>query len=112
MYCDFELIDKQFEARYSKDYDEHYRFKEDFFRAELNPDVQLTAGFDDFESYVSNALERCIVQSKARVVIIDNLTYLRGENKSRCLGLRLISKLSILQKSVFQTNTTANNVFF
>ncbi len=97
LYCDFELTDKQFEARYSKDYDEHYSFRSDFFRAELNPDVQLPADFADFESYVNYALERCIIQSKAKVVIIDNLTYLRSENEQAKDALSLMKHLKALK---------------
>src|ERR1700749_1894433 len=38
LYCDFELTDKQFEGRYSDNYQHHYNFRDDFYRAELNPD--------------------------------------------------------------------------
>jgi len=97
LYCDFELTDKQFEARYSKDYDEHYSFRADFFRAELNPDIELPGEFENFETYLSYALERCILQSKAKVVIIDNLTYLRSENEQAKDALSLMKHLKALK---------------
>lgn len=38
LYCDFELTAKQLEARYTQDWDAHFRFEDNFFRADLNPD--------------------------------------------------------------------------
>jgi RecA-family ATPase len=35
LYFDFELTDKQFEARYSVDFDDHYQYRDDFYRGEL-----------------------------------------------------------------------------
>ena len=35
LYCDFELTDKQFESRYSDDYQRHYYFKEDFYSSTI-----------------------------------------------------------------------------
>src|ERR1700744_2402662 len=58
LYCDFELTQKQFEARYSVDYTDHYRFDDYFYRAELNPDSELPPGFKDFDEYLSANLER------------------------------------------------------
>jgi hypothetical protein len=40
LYCDFELTDRQFESRYSDNYHDHYAFRDDFYRAELNPDSE------------------------------------------------------------------------
>jgi RecA-family ATPase len=97
LYCDFELTDKQFEARYSADYDGHYAFKNDFYRAELNPDSQVPGGFADFDEYLNYAMERAIVQTKAKVVIIDNLTYLRNETEQAKDALPLMKHLKNLK---------------
>jgi len=97
LYCDFELTDKQFEARYSVDYQDHYRFSNNFYRAELNPDSEMPAGFKDFDEYLSACLERSIVQTGARVVVIDNLTYLRGENEKAKDALPLMKHLKALK---------------
>src|ERR1700749_1722563 len=82
LYCDFELSDKQFEARYSVNYEDHYQFSNNFYRAELNPDSDMPQGFKDFDEYLSACLERSIVQTGAKVIVIDNRTYLRGENEN------------------------------
>jgi len=97
LYCDFELTDKQFEARYSAEYQGHYAFKEDFYRAELNPDSELPSGFEGFDEYLNYALERAIVQTKAKVIIIDNLTYLRSETERAKDALPLMKHLKSLK---------------
>lgn len=39
LYFDFELSDKQFQNRYSKDYEDNYIFDDNFLRVEINPDL-------------------------------------------------------------------------
>lgn len=97
LYCDFELTDKQFEARYSDNFTGHYNFMNDFYRAELNPDTDLPHGFSSFDEYLNHALERAIVQSNAKVVIIDNLTYLRNETEQAKDALPLMKHLKALK---------------
>jgi len=97
LYCDFELTDKQFEARYSDNYTNHYRFNNNFYRAELNPDDEgAPPSFTDDE-YLNASLERAIVQSRSRVVIIDNLTYLRSETEHAKDALPLMKHLKALK---------------
>jgi RecA-family ATPase len=98
LYCDFELSEKQFEARYSVDYQDHYQFSDNFYRAELNPDSEMPPGFTDFDEYLSACLERSIVQTRSKIVIIDNLTYLRGENEKAKDALPLMKQLKALKK--------------
>jgi len=97
LYCDFELTDKQFEARYSHEYAEHYTFADSYYRSQLNPDNQLPDGFDDFDQYIIYQLERAIVQNNVRVVIIDNLTYLRNEAEQAKDALPLMKQLKALK---------------
>jgi hypothetical protein len=97
LYCDFELTDKQFEARYSDNYENHYNFQHDFYRSELNPDSEMPEGFKDFDEYLIASLERSIVQNQARVIIIDNLTYLRNETEQAKDALPLMKQLKALK---------------
>ncbi|RYE10154.1 MAG: LuxR family transcriptional regulator, partial [Sphingobacteriales bacterium] len=97
LYCDFELTDKQFEARYSQDYTNHYRFNSNFYRAELNSDLELPDGFDDFDQYLIYALERSVIQTGAKVLVIDNLTYLRNETEQAKDALPLMKQLKSLK---------------
>jgi len=97
LYCDFELTDKQFEARYSVDYQNHYSFGNNFYRAELNPDIELPDGFNDFDDYLIYSLERSVLQTGARVLVIDNLTYLRSETERAKDALPLMKQLKVLK---------------
>jgi len=97
LYCDFELTDKQFESRYSDNYQNHYVFRDDFYRAELNPDSEVPDGFASFDEYLIASLERTIVQTGVKVIIIDNLTYLRNETEQAKNALSLMKCLKALK---------------
>lgn len=76
MYFDFEMSDKQFEKRYSINYANHYIFDNNFLRIEINPDC---TDFNDFEKALFEAIENNIVLYDAKILIIDNLTYLKTQ---------------------------------
>lgn len=76
MYFDFEMSDKQFEKRYSINYANHYIFDNNFLRIEINPDC---TDFNDFEKALFQAIENNIVLYGAKILIIDNLTYLKTQ---------------------------------
>jgi len=97
LYCDFELTDKQFEARYSVEYEYHYSFGNNFYRAELNPDIELSEEFTDFDDYLIYSLERSVLQTGAKVLVIDNLTYLRNETERAKDALPLMKQLKALK---------------
>jgi archaellum biogenesis ATPase FlaH len=76
MYFDFEMSDKQFEKRYSINYANHFIFDNNFLRIEINPDC---TDFNDFEKALFEAIENNIVLYDAKILIIDNLTYLKTQ---------------------------------
>ncbi len=76
LYFDFEMSDKQFEKRYSIDYKFHYTFNENFKRVMINPEC---TEFDDFEQRLFESIETAIASCAAKVLIIDNLTYLKTQ---------------------------------
>mgnify|MGYP001581704288 CR=1 FL=1 len=76
LYFDFEMSDKQFEKRYSINYERHYNFDNNFLRVEINPDC-IT--FEDFETALFNSVEKAIKEHGAKILIIDNLTYLKTQ---------------------------------
>ncbi len=96
IYCDFELNDKQFQKRYSRNYEEPYLFSDNFLRVEINPDADFP---DDasFELSLSNAIEKVIIETCAKIVIIDNITYLRHENEKAKDALPLMKHLKRLK---------------
>jgi RecA-family ATPase len=97
IYCDFELTDKQFEARYSLNYTEHYCFNPNFLRAEINPDPEMQYSMDDFDNNLIVDLELSVLNNNAKILIIDNLTYLRNETEQAKDALPLMKQLKALK---------------
>lgn len=100
LFFDFELSDKQFEARYAQKFENHYTFDTDFFRAEINPEKSdyKEYGFETFEQFLYNSLEQSIVETKAKVLILDNITYLKDETERAKFALPLMKYLQTLKK--------------
>ncbi|MGD9488758.1 MAG: AAA family ATPase [Calditrichaceae bacterium] len=97
LYYDFELSDKQFENRYSENYSNHYIFSDNFLRAEMNPYADIPESFNDFESYLSHSLEQSIIENDVKIIIIDNITYLRNETEKARTALPLMKELHALK---------------
>ena len=96
IYCDFELNDKQFQSRYSRNYEDPYLFSDNYLRVEINPDADFPEDAS-FEFALSNAIERVITDTGAKIVIIDNITYLRHENERAKDALPLMKHLKRLK---------------
>jgi len=96
LYFDFELSDKQFENRYSLKFEQHYEFDENFIRVEINPDAVIPER-QSFEDYLNVSLEQSIIETGARVLIIDNLTYLKNETEKAKDALPLMKHLKALK---------------
>jgi RecA-family ATPase len=97
LYLDFELSDKQFEARYSENYANHYHFSDLFYRAELEGEGPVEAGIT-LEQQLFASLERALVKTKASVLIVDNITYLRSETERASHALPLMKQLKALKR--------------
>lgn len=101
LYFDFELTDKQFEARYSDNYQDHYFTpgkSDNFLRAEINPEADLPKEFADFESYLCHSLEQAVLDTGAKVLLIDNITYLGSDTEKAKNALPLMKQLQSLKK--------------
>lgn len=99
LYFDFELSDKQFETRYSLEYAHHYIWHENFLRVEMNPDADAPETASGFDSYLNQSIEEAIIQTGAKVLIIDNLTFLRStEPESAKEASPLMKHLKALKK--------------
>lgn len=95
LYLDFELSDKQFEKRCSDNYKHHFKFNDNFLRAELDPLVDLPKG-TTIEEYVFESIIKEIEKNEVNVLIVDNLTYLSNENekaKDALVLMKLLKKL-------------------
>jgi RecA-family ATPase len=102
IYFDFELSDKQFEGRYSEKangyFTNHYSFSENFYRAEINPDNFLPDAFETFEDYLTFSIQHAVATTGAKVLVIDNLTYLRNETERAKDALPLMKELKALKR--------------
>jgi hypothetical protein len=96
LYFDFELSDKQFENRYSIKFEQHYNFDSNFIRVEINPEANIPEA-QTFEDYLNYSLERSITETGAKVLIIDNLTYLKNETEKAKDALPLMKHLKALK---------------
>lgn len=111
LYLDFELSAKQFEARYSikneaqTAYEQHYYFDNNFTRIEINPDANVPDK-TSFEDYLQQSLEQSILELDAKVIIIDNLTYLKNETEKAKDALPLMKHLKAL-KTKYQLSILA-----
>ena len=103
VYFDFELTSKQFESRFSEraegseTFTNHYEFHRNFYRAEINPETSDIGEFVKFEDFLNASLEQTIVSTGAKVIIIDNLTYLRDETENARNALPLMKYLKSLK---------------
>lgn len=96
LYFDFELSDKQFQNRYSKEYTQNYVFDDNFLRIEINPDLDLPEN-QNFDDYLINSIEQSISQTGSKTLIIDNITYLKSDNEKAKEALPLMKKLKELK---------------
>jgi hypothetical protein len=98
LYIDFEMSPKQFELRYSIAGEQHYRFDDNFKRAELNPDLELPEQYKTFDDYLPVALEKVIKETGAKVIIVDNITYLKSDTERAKDALPLMKVLKQLKQ--------------
>lgn len=96
LYFDFELSDKQFENRYSINFNHHYSFDTNFLRVEINPDADIPEN-QTFENYLNTSLERSIIETGSKILIIDNITYLKNETEKSKDALPLMKHLKSLK---------------
>lgn len=102
LYFDFELSDKQFEIRYSienqveRRHEDHYKWSDNFLRVEIDPEAAMP-GDKAFEDFLNESLERSIIETGAKILIIDNLTYLKNETEKAKDALPLMKHLKALK---------------
>jgi hypothetical protein len=96
LYFDFELSDKQFQLRYSDEVGSLYQFPDNLYRVEINRE-SLDA--TNFEEAVIGNIEQAAVQTGAKVLIIDNLTYLCiASEKGDAAGTLMFRLMSLKRK--------------
>lgn len=97
LYFDFEMSAKQFETRYSEGGGSHYQWSHNFRRCEIDPNSNMPKGYSNFEDYVVDSIEKAVVYTKAKVLIIDNLTYLSTDTETAKGAAPLMKQLKALK---------------
>ncbi|MGI8811322.1 MAG: AAA family ATPase [Pyrinomonadaceae bacterium] len=107
LYFDFELTTAQFTARYSKSKPNRspparltaFKFSPNLIRVEMSSDPpdHEDYGFKTFNAYFESALIDQIEQHRARVVVIDNLTYLSDQLHSSARAAHMMKELRRIQ---------------
>jgi len=98
VYVDFELSGKQFQARYTHDYNGvTFDFGKNFFRAGFNPTADMPIEFKTYDEYMNSAIEYAIKKTGADVLIIDNITSLRSGTEHAADALPLMKHLKALK---------------
>lgn len=92
LYLDFELSPKQFQMRYS-DGAVLYDFPPNFFRVEVNR--ERLGG--DFDEVVMHDIEQAMLDTGAKVLIIDNLTWLINEAEKGADAAELMKQLMAMK---------------
>lgn len=98
LYFDFELSDKQFQIRYSDPEGKNFYIFSDFFnRVEISVDTDLPEKVN-FEDFLIYSLEEAVKATDAKVLIIDNITYLAADQEKARYALVLMKKLKHLKE--------------
>lgn len=96
LYVDFELSTQQFYTRY-RDEKGNYNFNDKFIRAGFNPGADTPPDGYLYDEYVIAGIEYKIQLVGAGVLIIDNITCLRGGIENSAVALALMTKLKALK---------------
>jgi len=75
LYLDLELSDKQFQKRYSEDFQNDYVFNDNFFRIDPARQLNIPEG-TDYNTYIIDSIKLLVEATDAKIVIIDNMTKL------------------------------------
>ncbi len=96
VYLDFELTDKQFQSRYSFNNEQLYPMPRNFYRAGIDEQGEIPEGLD-FEDYLLQCIELGVTRHDAKVIIIDNVTYLKTDTEKARDALSLMKRLKELK---------------
>lgn len=98
IYFDFELSDKQFESRYSNKYQNHFSFNDNFLRGEIQRSASIPKNDKSFEDNLLENLETSINIYDVKIIIIDNITYLKNGTEKSTEAISLMRLLNDLKK--------------
>lgn len=78
LYFDFELNEKQFQSRYTNDIGQEYVFDDGLLRVTIDNGFEFSNN-SNFESVLIDEIEKTAIEKGTKIIVIDNLTYLRSD---------------------------------
>jgi RecA-family ATPase len=81
LYFDFELTDKQFERRYTDAFGNEHNFSPNFYRVGFDTNQIPPDDCPSYEHWLNECVEQAVIATGAKILIIDNLTYLRNDTE-------------------------------
>jgi len=98
-YFDFELSDAQHVSRYSDGDGNIFKFGDNLNRIEMDlTNYGRVSDLANWDNILLDEIERIILESKAKINLFDNLTWLSRETDKGKFALPLMQKLSVLKK--------------
>lgn len=106
LYFDFELTEMQLQKRYAVEqregermtYAAHYPFSDKLQRVAIDRPSQFIDAIKEWEAPMLRAIEKEILASDAKIVVIDNISYLTSEADKGKFALALMHRLNDLKK--------------
>jgi len=99
LYFDFELSEKQFAKRYSDSAGNPCALHSRFLRGVFNPASGKAATFATYEEFINNEIENALLTTKAKVLIIDNITCLRQGAQAAAGTINLVRGLQAIKNN-------------
>ncbi len=98
LYLDFELSGTQFRERYSRgiqdnQYVGRYEFSDNLIRSEIKWDDELPAAFKTMGDFLAHSIIQRLSETEAKILIVDNISYLATANTSASSALALMKAL-------------------
>lgn len=96
LYFDFELSEKQFQLRFTDEQGNLHHFPSTLYR--VQPDMNFIASIDEpFEDALMRNIENAAVETKARILIIDNISILCMQMEKGEDSAALVQRLRTLK---------------
>ena len=103
LYLDLELSDKQFQKRYSENYQNDFVFSDNFIRIDFKRPFQIPKGAN-YDDYFIQSIKKAIKKTDAKIVIIDNMTKLISSDTDKASTAKPL--MDLLSNLKFEYNLT------
>lgn len=102
LYLDFELSSVQFMERYSRETHEgrrvgHYEFSPNLLRSVINWQLHLPEPFKNFGEFLEHSIRQQLIETEAKILIVDNISYLATSNTNANAALALMKGLKAIK---------------